>query len=147
MRLKLGPVSQTWGHQIVFEQGVKLGLSSISNFASLFESWDTIFFNHKILDTIILCESWKFQRCAPKILRAPEVTISCEYSFLGTIWKLHIKMYVFDSKVIFQCDGYHDGTQNCIIEKYGTGTLTFKTVYWIECYLQKQKDFFCVCSF
>ena len=53
-----------------------------------------------------------------------QATAACEYWFLGTMWKLCIKMELFVCRSNFAYDGYHDGTQNFMIEKYGI--LAFK---------------------
>ena len=47
-----------------------------------------------------------------------------KYQFLGTMRKLCVKMEFFVFKAIFHVMGYHDGTQNFMIEKYGI--LAFK---------------------
>ena len=53
-----------------------------------------------------------------------QATPACEYWFLGTMRKLCIKMEFLYAKAIFHMMGYHDGTQNFMIEKYGV--LAFK---------------------
>ena len=47
-----------------------------------------------------------------------------KYQFLGTMRKLCVKMEFVVFKAIFHVMGYHDGTQNFMIEKYGI--LAFK---------------------
>ena len=55
-----------------------------------------------------------------------QVITVCEYWFLGTMWELCIKMELFVCQSYFSCGGYHDGTQNVIIEKYQC----FFSLFW-----------------